>query len=55
VVQLSAKDLIANWEEMAYKFLIKYFPPLEAAKLRGDILLFNLIMKILKHGKDTRG
>jgi len=35
-----SKDSIATWEEMAYKFLTKYFLPSKAAKLRGDITNF---------------
>ena len=33
-------DLITTWEELAQKFLAKYFPPAKTAKLRNDITTF---------------
>ena len=35
------KNTIAIWDEMANKFLTKYFPPSKAAKLRGDLTTFS--------------
>ena len=35
------KNIIATWDEMANKFLTKYFPPSKAAKLRGDLTTFS--------------
>ena len=32
--------LITTWEELAQKFLAKYFPPSKTAKLRNDITTF---------------
>ena len=34
------KNTIATWDEMANKFLKKYFPPSKVAKLRGDLTTF---------------
>ena len=34
------KNTIATWDEMANKFLTKYFPPSKAANLRGDLTTF---------------
>jgi len=34
------KNTIAIWDEMASRFLTKYFPPSKAAKLRGDLITF---------------
>ena len=34
------KNTKATWDEMANKFLTKYFPPSKAAKLRGDLTTF---------------
>jgi len=36
----SPKNTIATWDEMANKFLTKYFPPSKAKKLRGDLTTF---------------
>ncbi|XP_024025307.1 uncharacterized protein LOC112092710 [Morus notabilis] len=33
-------DSVASWDELAEKFLMKYFPPTKNAKLRNDITLF---------------
>ena len=33
-------SLITTWEELAQKFLAKYFPPAKKAKLRNDITTF---------------
>ena len=35
------KNTIATWNEMANKFLTKYLPPSNAAKLRGDLTTFS--------------
>ena len=32
--------IITTWEELAQKFLAKYFPPAKTAKLRNDITTF---------------
>ena len=32
--------IITTWEELAQKFLAKYFPPSKTAKLRNDITTF---------------
>ena len=32
--------IITTWEELAQKFLAKYFPPTKTAKLRNDITTF---------------
>ena len=34
------KETIATWDEMANKFLTKYFPPAKSAKFQGDITIF---------------
>ena len=36
-----SKNTIATWDEMANKFLTKYFPLSKAAKLRGDLTTFS--------------
>ena len=33
-------SIITTWEELAQKFLVKYFPPVKTAKLRNDITTF---------------
>jgi len=33
-------DSVANWNDLAEKFLVKYFPPNKNAKLRNDITSF---------------
>ena len=33
-------SIITTWEELAQKFLAKYFPPTKTAKLRNDITTF---------------
>jgi len=59
-------ESIATWDEMANKFLTKYFPPAKSAKFWGDITTFTqfvtefiyddwerykgLIRKVLNHG-----
>ena len=35
-----SKESIATWDEMANKFLTKYFPPTKSAKFRSDITTF---------------
>jgi len=37
------KNTIAMWDEMANKFLMKYFPPSKAAKLRDDLTTITLL------------
>jgi len=34
------EESISTWDEMVGKFLTKYFPPVKAAKLRGDLTIF---------------
>jgi len=59
-------NTIATWDEIANKFLTKYFLPAKSAKFRGDITTFTqfdnesiydawkkykgLIKKVLHHG-----
>ena len=40
MVQFLPKNTIAIWDEIANKFLTKYFPPSKTAKLRGDLTTF---------------
>ncbi|KAH9667508.1 hypothetical protein KPL70_021064 [Citrus sinensis] len=49
-------DSITTWNDLADKFLMKYFPPTKNAKLRNEITSFiNLKMRAcMMHGKDLR-
>ena len=40
MVNSLTKDSIATWEEIANKFLTKYFPPSKLVKLQGNITSF---------------
>jgi len=35
------KNTIATWDEMASKFLTKYFPPSKLEKLQGDLTTYS--------------
>ena len=39
-LNLLPSDSIATWNDLAEKFLMKYFPPTKNAKLRNDITSF---------------
>ena len=49
-------SIITTWEELAQKFLAKYFPPAKTAKLRNDITTSsNLrVNHYMKHGRGTK-
>jgi len=49
-------DSVISWEDLAQKFLVKFFPPAKTTKMRIELLtLPNLrVNHCMRHGRDTR-